>query len=117
MNTTIGLLAGLLTTGCWLPQLLRSWRTRSTTDISWTYLTALTAGVCLWILYGAVTDDVPVITTNAATAAALLTLASFKARFERRPKRQLALIEEARWAGSEAIQTGRDFTPQPDRHD
>lgn len=90
MNTTIGLLAGLLTTGCWLPQLLRSWRTRSTTDISWTYLTALTAGVCLWILYGAVTADVAVIATNAATAAALLTLASFKARFERRPKRQPA---------------------------
>jgi MtN3 and saliva related transmembrane protein len=117
MNTTIGLLAGLLTTGCWLPQLLRSWRTRSTTDISWTYLTVLAAGVCLWILYGAVTTDVAVITTNVATAAALLTLASFKARFERQPKRQPALIEEVRRAESETIQTGGDFTPQPDRHD
>jgi MtN3 and saliva related transmembrane protein len=44
MTTTIGLLAGVLTAGCWLPQLRRSWRTRSTTDISWTYLTVLTTG-------------------------------------------------------------------------
>jgi len=86
VSTTVGLLAGLLTTGCWLPQLLRSWRTRSTGDISWTYLAVLTAGVGLWFVYGVMTAAVAVIATNVATVIALLTLATFKARFERRPE-------------------------------
>lgn len=86
MSTTVGLLAGLLTTGCWLPQLLRSWRTRSTGDISWTYLAVLTAGVGLWFVYGVMTAAVAVIATNVATVVALLTVATFKARFERRPE-------------------------------
>jgi MtN3 and saliva related transmembrane protein len=86
VSTTVGLLAGLLTTGCWLPQLLRSWRTRSTGDISWTYLAVLTAGVGLWFVYGVMTAAVAVIVTNVATVVALLTLATFKARFERRPE-------------------------------
>ena len=90
MSTAIGLLAGLLTTGCWLPQLLRSWRTRSTSDISWVYLAVLTAGVGLWIVYGTVTADVAVVATNVATCVALLTLATFKARFEREPKASAA---------------------------
>lgn len=83
MITALGLLAGALTAGCWLPQLRRSWRTRSTTDISWAYLTVLTTGVALWLLYGVLVRDVAVIGTNAATAAALLTLAALKARFDR----------------------------------
>jgi len=87
LSTTVGLLAGLLTTGCWLPQLLRSWRTRSTGDISWTYLAVLTAGVGLWFVYGVMTAAVAVIATNVATVVALLTLATFKARFERRPEK------------------------------
>jgi MtN3 and saliva related transmembrane protein len=86
VSTAVGLLAGLLTTGCWLPQLLRSWRTRSTGDISWTYLAVLTAGVGLWFVYGVMTGAVAVIATNVATVVALFTLATFKARFERRPE-------------------------------
>jgi len=85
VSTAIGILAGLLTTGCWLPQLRRSWRTRSTGDISWTYLAVLTAGVVLWFVYGVMTASVAVIATNVATVVALLTLATFKARFERHP--------------------------------
>lgn len=85
MSTAIGILAGLLTTGCWLPQLRRSWRTRSTGDISWTYLAVLNAGVVLWFVYGVMTASVAVIATNVATVVALLTLATFKARFERHP--------------------------------
>jgi MtN3 and saliva related transmembrane protein len=86
VSTTVGLLAGLLTTGCWLPQLLRSWRTRSTGDISWTYLAVLTAGVGLWFVYGVMIAAAAVIATNVATVVALFTLATFKARFERRPE-------------------------------
>ncbi|WP_344450717.1 SemiSWEET transporter [Actinocorallia aurantiaca] len=77
--TIIGLVAGALTTGCWLPQLLRTWRTRSTDDFSWVYLALLTCGVSMWLAYGLARRD-PVITiANALTLLALLTIAGFKA--------------------------------------
>lgn len=83
MITVIGLFAGLLTTGCWFPQLMRSWRTRSTGDISWAYLTALTAGVGLWLAYGWLTADLAVLCSNAVTLGTLVTLSIFKTLFER----------------------------------
>lgn len=84
MNTVLGLVAGVLTTGCWLPQLLRSWRTKSTRDISWVYLAVLTAGVTLWGVYGVLIREVAVILTNLATGMALLTLMAFKCAFDMR---------------------------------
>lgn len=83
MTTILGLLAGLLTTGCWLPQLVHSWRTRSTADISWLYLGALTGGVTLWVVYGVLTADLVIIVANVATSAALASLVAFKVVFDR----------------------------------
>jgi MtN3 and saliva related transmembrane protein len=83
----LGVLAGILTTGCWLPQLVRSWRTRSVGDISWVYLLALASGVALWVGYGAAQRDLPIVLTNTATGAALITLTVMKFRY-RRPQPQ-----------------------------
>ncbi|WP_250282967.1 MULTISPECIES: SemiSWEET family transporter [unclassified Frankia] len=81
--TILGLLAGALTTGCWLPQLLRSWRTRSARDISWTYLGILGLGVTLWLSYGLLTNEITIILANGATISAIITLAGLKALFDR----------------------------------
>jgi len=45
----VGLLAAVLTTGSWIPQLVRVWRTRSTDDLSWGYLGTFASGVFLWL--------------------------------------------------------------------
>jgi MtN3 and saliva related transmembrane protein len=85
----LGLLAGALTTGCWLPQLLRAWRTRSTEDLSWAYLAVLGLGIALWLVYGLATSDGAIIATNGFTFALILVLSTFKARFDqRRPPRR-----------------------------
>ncbi len=81
--TILGLMAGALTTGCWLPQLLRSWRTRSARDISWTYLGVLGLGVVLWLSYGLLTGEMTIILANGATAGAIIALAGLKASFDR----------------------------------
>jgi len=78
----LGLLAATLTTGCWLPQLVRSWRTRSVGDISWLYLLALGIGISLWLAYGVVARDVVIVLANASTLAAVGTIAGIKARTE-----------------------------------
>jgi MtN3 and saliva related transmembrane protein len=82
--TILGLLAGVLTTACWLPQLARSWRTRSTTDFSWLYLIVLTVGVALWGVYGVLRADAAVIIANAVTVCFLVFLLVIKL-FEGRP--------------------------------
>lgn len=64
---TLGLVAGALTTCCWLPQLFRSWRTRSTADLSWLYLAVLGAGIALWMMYGVLRRDLAITVTNALT--------------------------------------------------
>jgi MtN3 and saliva related transmembrane protein len=82
MITAVGLAAGVLTTGCWLPQLVRSWRTRSTSDFSWAYLAVLTLGIGLWLLYGILVADPAVIVANGTALAALTTLILFKLAFD-----------------------------------
>ena|ERR1700752_3254748 len=83
MTTLLGLTAGVLTTSCWGPQLLRSYRTRSTEDISWVYLAVLGAGILLWLTYGVVARDAALVATNVATSFAVGLLALLKYRFDR----------------------------------
>lgn len=82
MTTALGPLVGSLTAGCW-PPLRSSWRTRCATDISWTYFAGSTTGVGPCVMFGIPVRDIAVISTNAATATALLTLPALKAHFDR----------------------------------
>ena len=84
MTTTLGLAAGVLTTSCWVPQLVRAYRTRSTGDISWVYVAALGGGIVLWLAYGTIQQDTALVAANVATVLALAALASFKWRFDGR---------------------------------
>ncbi|MCR4369425.1 MAG: SemiSWEET transporter [archaeon] len=63
----LGLAAGALTTLCNVPQLLRSWKTKSTHDISLVWLVMLASGVLLWLVYGLLIDSLPVILANTFT--------------------------------------------------
>ena len=61
----LGYLAGALTVVSLWPQVLRTWRTKQTQDLSIrTFALLITAGV-LWITYGILSTDWPVIATNA----------------------------------------------------
>ncbi len=63
----LGLVAGVLTTAAWLPQIARTWRSRSADDLSWPYLLVFSSGVALWLVYGVLSGDVPVLAANAVT--------------------------------------------------
>jgi MtN3 and saliva related transmembrane protein len=65
--TWIGLLAGALTTISFFPQMLKTWKTRSTKDISLEMFLLFCTGLLLWIIYGFFLEDIPVIMTNIAT--------------------------------------------------
>ncbi len=62
-----GALAGVLTTIALLPQVVKTWRSRSAADISLAMFAVYFAGILLWLLYGVMLDDWPLIASNAIT--------------------------------------------------
>mgnify|MGYP000302744936 FL=1 len=78
--TALGLLAGTLTTIAFVPQVLKTWRTRSTHDISLGMFAIFVTGVSIWIVYGLIIADIPVILTNVATLALAGIILIFKIR-------------------------------------
>ena len=64
MNELIGLLAGLCTTIAFIPQIIKTIRTRDTSGISlYMYLIYVT-GVALWITFGVLIGSMAVVATN-----------------------------------------------------
>lgn len=68
LNTCIGSIAAVCTTVAFVPQVIKSWRTRDLTGISLPMYTIFTVGVILWLAYGVLIEDWPVIIANAITA-------------------------------------------------
>lgn len=80
MVTALGLASGALTALSFLPQVVRAFRTGSTTDLSWAWLALFLVGVTGWLAYGVATGDIAIIGTNAVTAGFGLTLLALKVR-------------------------------------
>lgn len=59
--TLIGLAAAVLTTFAFLPQVIKTWRTKSTADISLGTFSALCIGISLRLIYGLLIGDLPLI--------------------------------------------------------
>ena len=78
MTQVLGFVAGTLTAFAFLPQVLKTLRTRSCSDLSMTMLGAQSAGVGLWILYGVFISSLPVILSNAVTFTMCLVLLVLK---------------------------------------
>jgi MtN3 and saliva related transmembrane protein len=65
----LGYAAGFLTTVSFLPQVVRAFRTRSCQDLSWTWLVVFAVGLLLWLLYGVILKNWPMILANSITVA------------------------------------------------
>jgi MtN3 and saliva related transmembrane protein len=66
MNIThIGLLAGAITSAAVIPQVVRTYRTRHARDISIWQPVLLDIGMILWLIYGMMLKDLPLILANA----------------------------------------------------
>jgi len=77
----LGYFAGMLTVGSFLPQVIRVWNTRQTRDLSLPMFALLSTASSLWIIYGAITKDWPVVLTNAGMVALNGALAVAKVRY------------------------------------
>jgi MtN3 and saliva related transmembrane protein len=60
----IGYTAGFLVVFSLLPQFIKSWKTKSTKDISlWRYMIYI-LGIVLWLVYGTILSNGPMIASN-----------------------------------------------------
>ncbi len=76
----VGDAAGTLTTLAFVPQVVRSWRSGSTEDLSLAMLVAFSVGNLLWLLYGVAVRSWPVVVANAVTLCLSLMLVALKVR-------------------------------------
>lgn len=76
--TALGIVAGVLTTASFLPQVIRSARHRSAASFSWLWLVCFGAGVAAWLAYGLVIGDAAIIGANAVTLLAVFALIALR---------------------------------------
>lgn len=76
----IGGIAGVLTTFAFVPQVWRTWRTKSAKDLSLAWLVVFASGVGLWLVYGLLLQAWPLIGANVITLALVLSLLFMKLR-------------------------------------
>jgi MtN3 and saliva related transmembrane protein len=67
--TVLGLAAATCTTVAFLPQVIKNWRTKSAGDLSFGTFGLFTFGVVLWLVYGGLIENVPIIVSNTVTLA------------------------------------------------
>jgi MtN3 and saliva related transmembrane protein len=79
-STLIGLTAAFCTTIAFLPQVIKTWRTRSTKDISLAMFLVFTTGIFLWLVYGVMLRDIPLIAANGTTFVLSATILYLKLR-------------------------------------
>ena len=83
LTDTIGYLAAALTTSSFVPQALLTVRTRNVSGISLGMYSVFTLGVGLWLAYGVVIGEWPIVIANALTLALAATILGMKIAVER----------------------------------
>jgi MtN3 and saliva related transmembrane protein len=77
----IGMVAAVLTTACWVPQAVRTIRTRETRGISLWAQILLVSGIGLWLVYGLLIMSWPLIFANTVTFGLVATILTLKLRY------------------------------------
>ena len=78
---SVGTVASLLTISAFIPQALRSWRTKSTRDLSYGTVVLLVSQSIAWLSYGILLRDPALIVTNSVTCVCAMLIFAAKWRF------------------------------------
>ncbi len=77
----IGAAAATLTTLSFVPQALKTFRSRDVSGISLGMYSLFATGVALWLVYGLLLGDAPIVVANAITLALALAVLCMKIRY------------------------------------
>ncbi len=81
MEQYVGFLAAILGTICWVPQAWKAWATRDTSGLSLPSNLMFLLTVSLWLTYGLMVGDLPLILANACAVIAVMTIVTAKLKF------------------------------------
>ncbi len=76
--TLISYAAAFLTTASFIPQAVKTIRTKDTSSISLGMYLMFVSGVILWMIYGIRTAQIPIILSNAVTAVLAIIILCYK---------------------------------------
>ena len=82
----LGFLAGFLTTVAFVPQVWKTWKSKSAKDVSLPAFIAFSVGVALWIAYGVLKGEPPIVIWNVITLVLAIAIVAMKVRYSRRGK-------------------------------
>lgn len=77
----LGAAAATSSTVSYLPQVIRTWRTRSTSDISLGMFSMMVWATTLWLAYGIAQGDTAIIISNSICLVLSATILHFKLRY------------------------------------
>jgi len=78
----VGLVAGVLTTIAYLPQVRKTFKTKSVKELSLTMYLVMFIGVMLWLTYGILIQSISIILANIITGILTLMLIYFKLKYK-----------------------------------
>ena len=78
----IGTAGGIVSSVTFLPQVIKIWKTKSAKDLSMMTLFFLILNVSLWLTYGLLKTDFPLIITNSIVLSMILIMVYFKLKFK-----------------------------------
>ena len=79
----IGIMAGLLCTISFIPQVIKIFKTKNTRDLSLVTFYTLSLGVFLWLIYGILIKEPPIIGSNAVILILSLLIVVMKIRYDK----------------------------------
>jgi MtN3 and saliva related transmembrane protein len=77
----LGMTAGCISSITFLPQVIKTWKTKSAADISLLMFTFATISVIMWLVYGIILQNVPIIFTNSMVLLFSIIMLYFKFKY------------------------------------
>jgi len=93
LDTWLGLAAGALTSGAAIPQVVRTFRTKQVRDLSIWQPILLDIGMTLWLVYGILLRDLPLIAANSFSIACYSWLIVMKLRYGKEGAAQVCAVQ------------------------
>jgi len=90
----LGMTAGCISSITFLPQVVKTWKTKSAADVSLLMFTFATVSVVMWLVYGIILANVPIIFTNSMVLLFSLIMLYFKFRYSEPQNKKLPKIKE-----------------------
>jgi MtN3 and saliva related transmembrane protein len=85
MIQILGLVAGTCTSLAAVPQLVKAWKTKEVKDVSLKMFLLYVVGIGLWLVYGIIKTDSPIIITNSISLTFHAAMLVLKLRYKDKP--------------------------------